>query len=274
MRRIIILAIACLLSVSAFGQFDPGCPLPARYEAVKQHHPIDDTCKIDGPQNSAAEKKSESSAKNDFCATGNPVTITVTTLKSLQGKVDAKRAGGDKKFGKKADRSELEDLVTTSGHTVGEGSLVRFTGFILDAHYSNVGKGETVNCKTGGQEFNDIHIVVASSPTEKNMCKTVTAEMTPHLRPEVWTADNLDKLQGTKVRFTGHLFFDSAHNPCKQLAEGSFQKASPARISVWEVHPVYSLDVCEAASCAADSDAGWTSFEEFIGAMDEEEPAP
>src|SRR5207302_9201739 len=171
MRKVFIAAIACLLSVSAFAQFVPGCPLPARYDEVQQHHPIDDTCHIDGPQNSSAEKKSESSAKDDFCATGNPVTITVTTLKSLQGKVDAKRAAGDKKFGKKADRSELADLVAVSGHDVGEGSLVRITGFILDAHYSNVGKGETVNCKTGGQAFNDIHIVVASSPTEKNMCK-------------------------------------------------------------------------------------------------------
>ena len=37
---------------------------------------------------------------------------------------------------------------------------------------------------------------------------------------------------------------------------------------------MYSVDVCEAASCAADKEDGWVTFEEFLGAMDEEEPAP
>ena len=38
-----------------------------------------------------------------------------------------------------------------------------------------------------------------------------------------------------------------------------------------EIHPVYALDVCDADSCAADREDGWITFEEFIGAMDEEE---
>jgi len=51
-----------------------------------------------------------------------------------------------------------------SGTTLGEGTLVRFVTFILDAHYSNVGKkkppkkpGELVNCNNPDKESNDIH---------------------------------------------------------------------------------------------------------------------
>jgi hypothetical protein len=54
-------------------------------------------------------------------------------------------------------------------------------------------------------------------------------------------------------------------------ANGTFKKASPARLSVWEIHPVYSLDVCEESSCAADKDAGWVPFETYIGGLMEED---
>lgn len=271
MRKFIVTVASCLFAFSVSAQFDPGCPFPPRYEAIKEKHDIDDQCKREGPNSSSAAKKAESSEKNNFCATGTPVVVDVDAFKALQKKVDSKPKG----FGKGEDRSELEDLITSnSGKKAGEGTLVRFTGYIVEAHYSNLGKGESVNCKHGGQEWNDIHIVIASKPTEKNMCRTVTAEMVPHFRPEVFTPDNLDMLEGIKVRFTGSMFFDSAHTPCRLLADGSFKKASPARISVWEIHPVYALDVCDAASCVADKAAGWIPFEEYVGGLMEETEEP
>jgi hypothetical protein len=43
------------------------------------------------------------------------------------------------------DRAAPRNIYTTSnGDRVGEGSLVRFAGFVLDAHYSNVSKDESV----------------------------------------------------------------------------------------------------------------------------------
>lgn len=40
-----------------------------------------------------------------------------------------------------------------------------FASFILDAHHSNVGHGEKVNCTIGGEELNDIHIVISTATT-------------------------------------------------------------------------------------------------------------
>jgi hypothetical protein len=132
-----------------------------------------------------------------------------------------------------------------------------------------------VNCKTGGEEWNDIHIVVVSSASEKNPCRSVTAEMSPHYRPEMWTADNVDTLKGTKVRFTGPLFFDSSHQRCRAQSGGSFRKSvTGAHLRMGEIHPVYSLEVCEADSCSASSDAGWIPFEEYIGGFTERTEEP
>ena len=68
---------------------------------------------------------------------------------------------------------------------LGEGTLVQYAGYLLDAHVSNVGKGELVNCKTGGQLFNDVHIELVDTPGEDDDCQSVPAEMSPHLRPEI-----------------------------------------------------------------------------------------
>ena len=47
-----------------------------------------------------------------------------------------------------ADRSVLKDLhKTTEGDTIGEGAVVQLIGFRIKAKFSNVGKGETVNCE-------------------------------------------------------------------------------------------------------------------------------
>ena len=42
------------------------------------------------------------------------------------------------------------DLVATL-----EGTVVSFVAFVIKAKYSNLSKGESNNCKTGGKQFND-----------------------------------------------------------------------------------------------------------------------
>jgi hypothetical protein len=58
------------------------------------------------------------------------------------------------------------DLVATL-----EGTVVSFVAFVIKAKYSNLSKGESNNCKTGGKQFNDgpvlrgpSHFAVQSSP--------------------------------------------------------------------------------------------------------------
>jgi hypothetical protein len=43
-----------------------------------------------------------------------------------------------------------------------------------------------------------------------------------------------------QVRLKGQLFFDASHVPCRPG-----KPVNPARSSVWEIHPIYSVDVCK-----------------------------
>jgi hypothetical protein len=60
----------------------------------------------------------------------------------------------------------------------------------------------------------------------------------------VWNNDNLDQVIDLErpVRITGQLFFDGSHVPCK---DGEPVGSNPRRLSVWEIHPIYHLDVCK-----------------------------
>lgn len=164
------------------------------------------------------------------------------------------------------DRSVLAKLATTSAGTIGEGTKVRLAAFVIDAHYSNVSHGESVNCATPGPENNDIHIVLGETSHEDDTCTSVTAEMSPHFRPDVWTPDNLNSHAATrKFRFTGQLFFDASHRPC---IPGHRQ--SPPRRSLFEIHPVYAVDVCRtvnprSSECDVNDDAAWMSLDEWLG---------
>jgi hypothetical protein len=67
---------------------------------------------------------------------------------------------------------------------------------------------------------------------------------------------------GQVVRVTGQLFFDGSHSPC---AGG---KGSPKRASLWEIHPVYALDVCSGktiADCPVDDETKWQPLEPKSG---------
>lgn len=55
-------------------------------------------------------------------------------------------------------------------------------------------------------------------------------------------------------------FFDASHKPCPD---------SPARFSLWEVHPIYAIDVCKKATleeCPADGASVWTPLDRWLGA--------
>jgi len=219
-------------------------------------HAIDQNCANEGDTSSAANAL-QNQAKNNFCAEGTPARITRWSFVKLQKAADD---AGVRSGRPPEDRAPLLDLYTTSdGNTIGEGSLVQFVGFILDAHHSNVSKGESVNCKKGGRENNDIHIVLDESKTADS-CHTVTAEMSPHFRPEDWDSGVLEGL-GRPVRLTGNLFFDGSHGPCTPG-----HRASPARASVWEIHPIYQVDVCKNKSlsgCRFNDESKWIPLHEF-----------
>lgn len=256
------------LSSLGLGQFDPGCSLPI---IGAEHHPIDDGCPIDGDHPKDAKERARSRAKNNFCAAGQGVPITQDILKALEGK------SGPARKGDFSDRAILlGGVLSMGGLTYGEGMKVQYVGFVMDAHYSNATKskgkaGEVVNCHQPGGEMNDIHIPLGASPSD-DPCNSITVEMSPHGRPANWTPEHLNALGSHPIRVTGQLFFDDAHHACTEQ-----QRQSPPRASVWEVHPVYAVDVCKGTSlreCAADSATNWTSLDNWLGVESEEASNP
>jgi hypothetical protein len=56
---------------------------------------------------------------------------------------------------------------------------------------------------------------------------------------------------------------DASHLP---WANGQPASSAPARVSSWEVHPVYRIDVCAETSldqCAAANDIVWTPLDRW-----------
>jgi hypothetical protein len=132
---------------------------------------------------------------------------------------------------------------------LGEGKLVRVAAFIIEAHYADLGSGESVNCNLATEEGNDIHIALGLTATMPE-CSSVTAEISPHSRPTSWSnighfqafdstskknvvnASLKTRLQAQPFRFTGQLFFDAPHEPCPCGIN-----CDPKRSSDWEIHP-------------------------------------
>jgi hypothetical protein len=226
------------------GTFQPVCPLP--FKGVR-NSAADDHCGIQGGSPDSA-KQAESMSKNNFCAAKQaPETFVYQNFVDLQSKSKTIPTSIP-------DRKVVESL--------GEGKYVTYIAFVKDAHYSDVDMGEAVNCNIPGNDTNDIHIVLMPDTNFQDECRSTTAEMSPHYRPSSWTPENILKAAaGHPVRIQGHLFYDGSHTPCAGTA-----RPTPNRISLWEIHPVYSFEVCNLATipeCQGNA-AQWTPLERMF----------
>ena len=134
--------------------------------------------------------------------------------------------------------------------------MVSLEAFVLDAKHDDSFpfgfNGEGVNCNNNSIDWNDIHVALVEHPGDEE-CSSVTAEIIPHFRPVNWnrfdcndtTAPHvknaITQVKGLRVRITGQLFFDGSHlaHPCG-TPKG---QSDPIRASVWEIHPVYKIEV-------------------------------
>jgi hypothetical protein len=247
--------------------FDPRCNLP--FDSIKKKHPIiDDTCGMDGVRAVEARYQIRSWLKTTrriiSPLTSAPVDISYDDLLGLQ------RARGDLHGAdlpnEEARRERLTNVITVNGQNIGEGTLVRLVTRVLKdgADYSDTAthgfNGESVNCNRLSEEENDVHIPLGTT-TALDECKSVTAEMSPHFRPEKWTPENINSVGEHPVRITGQLFYDSSHTPC---TPGN--RVFPPRASVWEIHPVYAIEVCNSTdinTCKSAPDSAWQALDQF-----------
>ena len=222
--------------------------------------PIDSkACGVDG--NGGAEA-SQNEAKNNFCAADPPERVTIERLVQLQQSVESNGSipfGNTRNHplssdpGPATDRGSLAEL--------GEGHEVVLVGYVNQARQEGA---ESVNCGKSGPVpnqavYHDIHISIVSSPGDSE-CNGVVAEMIPHHRPTSWTPTVVNQVATSKlsVRVTGQLMFDSSHTPCQA---GKPLQGDPARVSLWEIHPIYKFEVCTNGSCS--DGRGWTDLENW-----------
>jgi hypothetical protein len=251
---------------------------------------IDSMCPRSGSNEATTTHGAQNEAKNNFLAEGTPDILTFADFTELQRLTGKKIASGeiavdDHEY--PAERTQLNMAV--NGKPLSEGKLVTLEGLVYSAHYSNTkwnkykdkrGSGESNNCNCNRVDFNDIHIALVEKVTDGE-CNSVTAEISPHYRPILWSrfhdggifqiqkdlpgllrnkvvAVTGSSSHAIRVRITGPLFYDASHKPCTFKSSGAvFRRESPARRTIWEIHPVYRIQVFDP------SKTKWVELEEW-----------
>jgi hypothetical protein len=186
---------------------------------------------------------------------GSPTTLTLETFSQLQS--EAVKLVDQGVEIPPSDRDRIKSIQTAAG-TVGEGSRVRLLAF-LSKGKPHANTGESVNCNLKTEPNNDIHISVSES-ADASEFEGVVVEMIPQDRPSNWTSTNVGKLRGKLLLIEGGLFYDNLHIPNGNAAEPI--KGQPKRFSLWEIHPVASVKVCNKADnqCDPDHASDWKAF--------------
>lgn len=227
------------------------------FEKIAVEQMIDKQCGSSG-DTSQPLKMAQNEAKNNFWEKNAPIEVDFNIFRRLESETNKKINSKEIKTKVLKEHEKIniypinrKDLVVKlDGQTYHEGTVVVLEAYLIGSHYSNVGSGESVNCSQKWMNWNDIHIVLGKSKNSA-MCETVTAEISPHFRPNTWarfhdrTNKTIDKkitglpIIGEKVRLIGPLFYDASHKGCK---DGQSQ-GSPVRMTIWEIHPIYQIEI-------------------------------
>lgn len=204
--------------------------------------------------------------KKKVISVANSKKVTFVTMEKLQALADSKVPQDH--FLTQEERNLLKNL-NVNGKRFSEGDAVRLSGYIVGNPHPN--KGESVNCNLSGVENNDFHITLLETLEQEgendiNVEDTnleysgIVVEPIPQHRPASWTIPSIKQIQKDKkkVMVVGQLLYDSKH---KVNSDPSHPKSNqPRRMSLWEIHPVIKLYVCEKTngSCNEDKYSEWT----------------
>lgn len=136
----------------------------------------------------------------------------------------------------------------------GEGTPVEYEAYLV--HVKNYTSGiEATNCNLKEDKNNDWHIVLQKSKNITDEHQSITAEVTPRIRPNGWTIKKVRKLAKDKayVKLVGYLFLDTQHMNSKE----------PKRITHWEIHPVTSFKVCKGSVASCKAGDNWQDLSDF-----------
>lgn len=205
--------------------------------------------------------------KKRIISVANAKTVTFATMEKLQEIADTKIPQNH--FLTQEERNSLKNL-NVNGKKISEGDAVRLGGYIVGNPHQN--KGESVNCNLTGVDNNDFHVTIAESIEHEDEevdvedveleFNGIVVEPVPQHRPESWSISNIKKIQKEKkkVLIVGQLFYDSKHKVNSDPEHPL--KSQPRRISLWEIHPVIKIYVCEKPNGAC-KDSKYSDWEEL-----------
>jgi hypothetical protein len=239
---LVVFAAAFVFSWSAYAQRATPCP-----EVDSIADCPDEGCSGDSELNRRKNVRADDQA---------PKLKTIEEMKELPNP-DTRRFRSDNR-----DRSVLNEM--------GEGEKITVVAWALTAR---PGGKESCNCKLGGQQDTDNHIVLVDPAlkrptlTKKTEDHSVTAEFTPRVKPDHqgfkraklnrlidpdWDGGSGNPDGKLLVRVTGLLLFDSEHYFGNALH----------RENDWEIHPVLKLEYCpDGATCRGDNDENWVDLD-------------
>jgi len=252
------------------------------FARIAEVHEIDRRCAATGKEDGNIYHYAQNAAKNNFLAQGSPVPINFADFTRLQQASEQEITAGKIALQGKypEDRARLHGLIRVRGKPIGEGSLVTLQAYVFNANYANSkyskladdtpARGEAVDCDNPELDWNDIHMALSPSANPRtDECTTVTAEISPHYRPSVWSRfhdgqkPDIEALipgllkqrivenqtagaRPLRLRLTGPLFYDASHRPCVFSGGKVAERHSPERRSIWEIHPLYRIEVYDA----------------------------
>lgn len=160
-----------------------------------------------------------------------------------------------------SDRNKLKNI--SIGHTtLSEGTYVTLVGFIAADRTVSCGSKESVNCKNtnganGPCTKTDIHVPLVPAATDDQVASVVVEPIPQMDKAPLWTpAALMDAKQGKKkVLVHGGLFYDSQHI----VNTGDGPTSQPKRFTLWEVHPVIAILICDpdANACDPADESAW-----------------
>lgn len=211
----------------------------------------------------AAENSAEAAAneiKRTRPAEGRPFKLSPDDFSRLQRESDERVGQGPQDL--TPTQHEAIKRLGVAGGAISEGDLVRVVGYIAKGEeglHPNE-SGESVNCQLKKLENNDIHIPLVAKADDTEY-QGIVVEMIPQDRPAAWTVEALKDIQahGTQVWVEGGLAFDKVHYINDDPANPF--KDEPARMSLWEVHPITKFMVCRKDQCDADNADDWTALD-------------
>ena len=202
-------------------------------------------------------------AKRHLPAGNQPVTLEVVDFKTLQddaNQITGVDAAKTKTKFTVTTRLHLQHLNTAHG-TVSEGDLVQVDGFVTKAHPEG---SESVNCAAA--DGTDVHISIGPTDLATEF-DGIVAEMIPQTlkkQPGWHDANVLNGIHAAKLRVlaVGGLTYDNEH--FVNADERHPKHGQPARLSLWEIHPITAFFVCESGNCDPAQHSQWIALTDWF----------